>query len=117
MSKPVQFVGFESRPELRDQLERLVPDLWREVGRWANRVEAVFRLTDPNPEQPKVALTLSLKLPHVEGKDTDVVQFRDVEDPDDFRGWVRFVWENVLDNILNQRIEEYLKDLPEPQGA
>ncbi len=117
MAKPVEFVGFESRPDLKTHLERLLPDLWREVGRWANRVEAVFRLKEPDSERPMVELSLSLRLPHVEGQDTDRAPVWEVEQPAIFRRWVRLVWENVLDNVLNKRADQWEKELNEAHGG
>jgi hypothetical protein len=62
-------------------------------------------------------LTLSLKLPHISGEDSDVMAFKDVEQRPDFQSWVRFVWENVLGKLLDRRSEQAEKEWAAIPGA
>jgi hypothetical protein len=115
--KSVKFLGFDSKPELVTHFERLLPDLEREVGRWADRVGVTFELKHADSDRPFVWLTLSLTLPRVSGEDSAVAALTDVEKPSDFRKWVRFVWGNVLDKLLEKRAEQTEKELAESQGG
>ncbi|HVK17840.1 MAG TPA: hypothetical protein VM533_12895 [Fimbriiglobus sp.] len=117
MLKSARFLGFDSKPELKAHFERLLPDLESEVGRWADRVEVAFELKHADSDRPFVWLSLSLTLPHVSGEDSAVAAFADVEKPSDFRKWVRFVWGNVLDKLLEKRAEQTEKELAESQGG
>lgn len=117
MLKSVKFLGFESKPELKAHFERLLPDLESEVGRWADQVEAVVELTHAGSGRPFVWLTLSLVLPHVSGEDSAVSLYADVEQPSEFRKWVRHVWGNVLDKLLEKRAKQAETELAESQGG
>lgn len=118
--KDVRFKGFDTRRDIRGQLEELLPYLEQEIGRWANRVEAEFLLRQPSSDDPAVYLTLSIALSHSKasyGTNVDssgddgsngygcngaVVRFSDIKRPADFRAWVRGVWGVVLDKLLEQ---------------
>lgn len=115
MLKGVQFLGFESNPDLRQHFEHLIPQLRDELGRLSCRVDASLELK-AGSAKPRIALTLSLAMPHISGEDTDDSLVSDVMDPASFRRWVRFVWENVLGKMLEERVEVYERELNEVGG-
>lgn len=117
MLKEIRFEGFGSRPDILAHLEGQLPDLEREIGRWANRVEAVLELRQPDSDRPFVWLTLSLTLPNSAAADSAVAPYPDIERPTDFRKWVRFVWGNVLDKLLDQRARTWDLDAMPSTGG
>ena len=117
MLPDVRFVGFEQRPDLDRHFKALSRDIAAEIGRWANRVEAVLELKQAHGEKPCLWLTLSLTLPHDSSEDSAVAPVTDVENPADFRRWIRFVWGNVLDKILRKRADEIDREMNEVVGG
>jgi hypothetical protein len=103
MLKQFRLTGFDTRPDLYTHFEALASDIEREVGRWANRVEAILELRHPESDRPFIWLTLSLTLPHSAAADSAVGALADVQEPSVFRKWVRFVWGSVLDKLIEQR--------------
>jgi hypothetical protein len=108
----VQYRGFETKPELLERFKQMEPDLWKELGRWRDRSEVALRLLD----QDRVELTIQCSANGVEGVDSDISGIAEVSQPVYFARWARFVWQNVLGKMMDQRVREYEKELSEVGG-
>ena len=115
MFKSVEYVGFESKLELRQSVERVLSLLTEEIGSdWHDSIVVVWRTTAAS-SPPTVELSLTLQTPIGSGSGTTSIArnlFQPSEEQE-LRSRFRRVWIAVLDRFLEQRKkvwDEYLRE-------
>jgi hypothetical protein len=112
MFQAVEYVGFDTSPELRRRVENTMGWLEDEVRIWRDQMRVEWEVRFDTESAAAVVLDLVLAQSERTTRASEYIPILDLIDEGEFRSHCRRVWSRVLDNVLDhqrRRVAEYLE--------